>query len=70
MAQGYSYERTQRELSNEYQHDRFKTFFKNICILVLLMKESLALEGLKNANGGKLIPGTMVEFCGPMEGVY
>ena len=29
---------TQRELSNEYQHDRVYMIFKNICILVLRTK--------------------------------
>ena len=32
---GYSSEGTRRELSNEYQHDRVKMVFKNLCILVL-----------------------------------
>ena len=35
LANGYSSESTQRELSNEYQHDRVKMVFKNLCILVL-----------------------------------
>ena len=42
----YSYENIQRELSNEYQHDRVKTVFNNLCILVLWMKVDLAVEGL------------------------
>ena len=29
---------TQRELSNEYQHDRFLKVYKNLCILVLWTK--------------------------------
>ena len=37
---------TQRELSNEYQHDRVKMVLKNLCILVLWTKVALALEGL------------------------
>ena len=28
LANGYSFERTQRELSNEYQHDRVKMGFQ------------------------------------------
>ena len=28
LANGYSYESTQRELSNEYRHDRVKMIFK------------------------------------------
>ena len=43
LANGYSSESTQRELSNEYQHDRV---VKNLCILVLWMKVASALEGL------------------------
>ena len=47
LANGYSYESAQRELSNEYQHDRVQMFFKNLCILVLYTKVVSALEGLK-----------------------
>ena len=46
LANGYSYESTQQELFNEYQHDRVLMFFKNICVLVLWMKVASALEGL------------------------
>ena len=46
LANGYSYESTQRELSNEYQHDRVWIVFKNLCICVLWTKVALALEGL------------------------
>ena len=46
LANGYSSERAQQELSNEYQHDRVWMAFKNLCILVLWMKVALALEGL------------------------
>ena len=46
LANGYSYESTPQELSNEYQHNMVSMVFKNICILVLWMKVS-ALEGLK-----------------------
>ena len=48
LAHRYSSEGTQRELSNEYQHDRVTMVFKNLCVLVLWMKVALALEGLKN----------------------
>ena len=48
LAHGYSSESAQRELSNEYQHDRVKMDFKNICILVLWMKVASALEGLRS----------------------
>ena len=47
LANGYSSKSTQRELSNEYQHDRVWMFFKNIYILVLWTKVASALEGLK-----------------------
>ena len=38
LAHGYSSESAQWELSNEYQHDRVSTVFKNLCILVLWTK--------------------------------
>ena len=47
LAYGYSSESTQYDLSNEYQHNRVKMVFKNLCILVLWMKVASALEGLK-----------------------
>ena len=46
LANGYSSESTQQELSNEYQHDRVQMFFKNLCIPVLWMKVASAFEGL------------------------
>ena len=46
LANGYSSESTQRELSNEYQHDRVLIVFKDFGILVLWMKVASALEGL------------------------
>ena len=46
LANGYSSKSAQRELSNEYQHDRVQIVFKNLCILVLWMKVASALEGL------------------------
>ena len=42
----YSSESTQRELSNEYQHDRVKMVFKNLCVIALWTKVASALEGL------------------------
>ena len=50
LANGYSSESTQRELSDEYQHDRVKMVFKNLCVLVLWTKVASALEGLSNAT--------------------
>ena len=46
LANGYSYESTQRELSNEYPHDRVWMVFKNLCIGVLWTKVAVALKGL------------------------
>ena len=46
LANGYSSESTQRELSNEYQHDRVYVVFKNLCIFVFWTKVVIALEGL------------------------
>ena len=48
LANGYSSENAQRELSNEYQHDRVYMAFKNSCVIVLWMTIVLALEGLKS----------------------
>ena len=45
LANGYSFDRTQQELSNEYQHGRIKKVFKNFCIFVPLMKVASALKG-------------------------
>ena len=46
LAHGYPSVSNQQELSNKYQHDRFKIAFKNLCILVLWTKVGLALKGL------------------------
>ena len=45
LANGYSYESTQRELSNEYQHDRVSMVFKDICVLMLWQKLSQHWKG-------------------------
>ena len=58
LAHGYSSESTQRDLSKEYQYDRVKMVFKNICVLVLWTKEASALEGLTcvlSSEGGLLV---------------
>ena len=47
LANGYSSERSQRELSNEYQDERVQMFFKDICVVVLWRKVNSALEGLR-----------------------
>ena len=46
LANGYSSEGSQRELSKEYQHDRMMVF-ENICVFVFWTKVASALEGLK-----------------------
>ena len=46
LAHGHSSDSTQRELSNENQHDRVQMIFQILCILVLWTKLALALEGL------------------------
>ena len=43
LANGYSFERTHLEQSNEYQYDKVS---KNLCILVLWTKVASAVEGL------------------------
>ena len=45
LAHGYSSEGTQQELSNEYQHDRVKMDFINVCVLVLWTRVASALGG-------------------------
>ena len=47
MANGYSSDSTQQELSNEYQHDRVKMIFIIFCFFVHWTKVALALEGLR-----------------------
>ena len=44
LVNGYTFESTRRELSNEYQYDRVKMIFKNLCIRVLLTVLTSALE--------------------------
>ena len=45
QAHGYSTESTQRELSNEYQHDSVWMVFKNVCVIVLWTKVATAWKG-------------------------
>ena len=52
LTNGYSSESTQRELSNEYQHDRVWIVFKKLCVLVLWTKVASALEGLMISSPG------------------
>ena len=51
LTNGYSSERTQRELSNEYQHDRVSMFFKNLCVLVLFDECSLSIGSVNLSLG-------------------
>ena len=50
LANGYSSESTQQELSNEYQHDRVQMIFKNLCFFLLWTKVASALEGLTSVE--------------------
>ena len=47
LACGYSSDSTQRDLSNEYQHDKGWMVFRNRCIFVPRTKVALAFEGLR-----------------------
>ena len=47
LANGYSSESTQWELSNEYQHDRVWMVIKNLGVIVHQTKVAPALEGLR-----------------------
>ena len=38
---------SQRELSNEHQHDKVLIVLNNLCVLVLWMKVASASDGLK-----------------------
>ena len=61
LANGYSSESTQRELSNEYQLDRVYMVFRNLCIFVPWMKLASALEGLSRGQHHKTIGAAL--FC-------
>ena len=50
LANGYSYESAQQELSNEYPHDRVQMVFNFFCVIVLWMKVASAVEGLSPAQ--------------------
>ena len=56
LANWYSSESTQRELSNEYQHDSVWIVFKDFCIFVSYTKVALALKGLTLLMLGLLLP--------------
>ena len=46
LAHGYSSQSTQRELSNEYQHDRVWMVFKSFCIFLPWSEVASAWKGL------------------------
>ena len=52
LANGYSSESTQRELSNEYQHDRIKMISKEILNSYALEESSLSIERDTNESVG------------------
>ena len=64
LAYGYSSERDQQELSNEYQHDRVWKVFKNLSIPDLWTKVALALEGLTKLSGNSKDEWVQMPFCG------
>ena len=47
LANGYSSDSAQQELSNEYQHDRIKMIFIIFCFFVDWLKVTSASEGLQ-----------------------
>ena len=49
LAHGYSPENTQRQLFNEYQHDRVGMVLRNLGVLLLWTKVATALNGLRSA---------------------
>ena len=48
LANGYSYESTQQELSNEYQHDRVSMVFEKYLRLCALDERSLSIRRVKS----------------------
>ena len=62
LANGYSSESAQQELSNEYQHDRVLMVLKNLCILVLWAKVATALEGLIKRNRHHKLNANVVRY--------
>ena len=64
LANGYSSESTQRELSYKNQHDRVWMVFKDFCILVLWTKIASALKGLTDDVVGDKIHPFIVKTIG------
>ena len=48
MIYKYSFDNTQQELFNEYQHDRFWIVFEQFWVLLPWMKVTIAVKGLKS----------------------
>ena len=63
LPNGYSYESTQRELSNEYPHDRVRIVFKDLCALVLWTKVAPASAGLTLCGGASCLRGLVAMVC-------
>ena len=51
LANGYSSESTQRELSNKYQYKQGLGGFRGLCVLELWTKVASASEGLNEEKG-------------------
>ena len=62
LANGYSSDRTPQELSNEYQHGRVQNVFKDLSLLVPLMKVASAVKGLR-VNGVLLDNSIRLLYC-------
>ena len=62
LSHRYASDRTQWELTNEYQHGRDWIVFKNICVVLLWVKVASALDGLKKDQTQKQ---TYMNFLSP-----
>ena len=49
LSNGYSSDSSQRELSNEYQYDRVKMLFKNLCALDESSLNSIRRDNMSGA---------------------
>ena len=65
LANEYSSESSQWELSNEYQHDRVSMVFKNLCVLVLWTNVASALEGLINLSIARCTLNSFIPLVAP-----
>ena len=64
LARGYSSDSTQRELSNEYQHDRVLSIFKKLSVIVFWTKVASALEGFNTSYLCRHFALTVVQLLG------